>query len=131
MNIHPTQEYLREHFDYKDGQLFRKKTAGRMRKGDALGYKTDNGYIRCQLNGGKYLVHRLIWIWHNGSIEEEILIDHRDTTRDNNYIDNLRLATEQQNSFNRKDIKGYHWDKSSNKWRARIRVSGNYIHLAL
>ena len=64
------------------------------------------------------------------------LIDHRDGNPLNNQRFNLRPATNQQNTRNRKipitnksGFKGVYWCKVAQKWRARIRVNGEQIYL--
>lgn len=49
-------------------------------------------------------------------------------TVDNRFV-NLRIVTPQQNTFNRKNIKGYSLRKGRQKYRARIRINGKLIHL--
>ena len=54
-------------------------------------------------------------------------IDHIDNNKLNNNIENLRVATQQQNMWN-KNCKGYSFDKKNNKWRVRISVDGKSIN---
>lgn len=63
-------------------------------------------------------------------------IDHKDGDGLNNTRNNLRLATKQQNSWNRKlqpsntsGFKGVSWDSEKRRWRSRIAVSGKIRHL--
>ena len=63
-------------------------------------------------------------------------VDHIDNDKSNNKIANLRWATHSQNSQNKSmmsnntsGVKGVIWDKSSNKWRARITIDGIKVHL--
>ena len=49
-------------------------------------------------------------------------IDHINGIRHDNRIDNLRLVTSQENSFNR-NCKGYS-QRENGKWRARVRIDG-------
>jgi hypothetical protein len=86
-----------------------------------------DGYIRCALQFEKksFLVlgHRLAWYLHYGILPNNS-IDHIDGNRSNNKIDNLRDVTTQQNQWNRTTAKGYHWDKSINKFKTQIRING-------
>lgn len=50
-------------------------------------------------------------------------IDHKDGNKLNNLDSNLRFATHQQNVWN-KYSKGIYWDKSRNKWVARLYANG-------
>jgi hypothetical protein len=52
----------------------------------------------------KFYVHRLIWAFHHGSLNG-MDVDHIDGNRDNNKIENLRLATRQQNNQNLRKAK--------------------------
>ena len=56
-------------------------------------------------------------------------VDHIDGQKTNNCINNLRLVTNQQNSFNRTTAKGFHFDKQRQKYKAQIRLNGKDIHL--
>ena len=50
------------------------------------------------LCGEKHYVHRLIWLWHYGTLPE--YIDHIDGDTFNNRIENLRECTMSQNLGN-------------------------------
>ena len=78
-------------------------------------------------------MHRLILGAQSGQ-----LVDHRDGDGLNNQRANLRFATHRQNSThrirgprNRSGYRGVSWDKSSNKWRASIRLDGRVVHLGM
>jgi len=51
-------------------------------------------------------------------------IDHINGNSKDNRIQNLRKATNQQNSINRKHVKGFSFVKRSEKWEAAIRFNG-------
>lgn len=100
--------------------------------------KTYNGYkkIHFKSNGTMHNIrlHRLVffihfpsWNIYDGSNDNSI--DHIDGDKLNNNSANLRCVTNQENTFNRTKAKGYHWNKSQNKWRAQICVNGKKIHL--
>ena len=81
--------------------------------------------------------------WENGkkgkiSMSREILglnegdkrqSDHKDHNTLDNRISNLRIVTSQQNTWNRKNPKGYCWDKTNQIYDARIGLNGKRIHL--
>ena len=124
-NITLEQSLLQEIFEYKDGNLIRKnKVAGCLHK---------SGYRQIKVNNVIYPAHRLIWIFHNGSINENMQIDHINGIKDDNRIENLRLVTVQQNSWNRSRLtaKGYTWNKDVSKWQASIWVNGKMNYLGL
>jgi len=85
-------------------------------------------YKTIEIKGRKYKVHRVIYKIHNPdwNIDDNSnfnLIDHIDRDGLNNNIDNLRVVTNQQNSFNR-NFKGYSFDKRHNSYRVRIMIDG-------
>ena len=94
-----TQSELIEMFDYKDGQLLRKNNITKQKK-LAIGSVSVNGYIETSINYKRYLLHRLIWLYHYGYFPK--CIDHIDGNRRNNRIENLREATFSQNALNMK-----------------------------
>lgn len=120
-----TQKRLRELFKYEDGFLIRiAKTSNNTKVGDIAGTSTDTtGYAVVRIDGATQKVHRMIWIYHNGKIEDKYIIDHKDKDKSNNKIENLRKVTKQENSFN-SSAKGYYYHKKLKKWRAMIGING-------
>ena len=80
------------------------------------------------------LLHRYIYGLKNGTIPEEMVIDHEDQDKANNQLNNLRLANKSQNQHNvslRKDsitkIKGLSIDARPNRrpaLRAEVKFKG-------
>lgn len=106
----PPLNRLRELFSYcpESGQLLRLKSASpNARKGDPAGSPHNAGYLQVQVDGQKWLVHRLAWALQTGEDPGEMEIDHRDGNRSNNAWSNLRLATPSQNRANR-SVRGFH-----------------------
>lgn len=92
---------------------------------------TKNGYVKLSLwkEGKRHslLGHQLAWfIYYNEIVE---LIDHKDTDKTNNAIDNLRKATKSQNAMNMKNTKGYCRCKRNGKYEAYINLNGKKKHL--
>jgi hypothetical protein len=71
----------------------------------------------------------MIWIYHNGEIDKDLCVDHINGNKDDNSIGNLRLVTNQENSFNRPNAKGYYWNKPTNKFKAEIKLNGKKTSL--
>ena len=116
---------LKELFKYENGLLIRiVKTSNNTKVGDVVGTSTDTaGYAMVTIDGAIQKVHRMIWIYHNGAIEDKYIIDHKDRNKSNNKIENLRKVTKQENSFNT-NAKGYYYHKKLKKWRAMIGIDG-------
>lgn len=107
----------------------------RGKKDREVGYINSAGYRSTSIYGKRYLVHRLIYIYHHGDISNKC-IDHIDHNKLNNKIENLRAVSHQQNLKNRKissnNASGYHGVSkiaSSDKWRAYIVVDNIQIRL--
>jgi len=129
-----SQEYLHTLFDYKDGHLhWKNKTVdflGRSKShfnGKPAGTLNNNGYYRVMLNKKNYLIHRLIYLYHNGFMPN--FLDHIDNNPLNNCIENLRPATKSQNCRNQKTpknnksgVKGVIWHKTHKKWMAYLQT---------
>jgi len=121
----PPQKTIKDFFDYKNGQLIRKKDSGfRWKIGSIAGSKDKQGYISVYMNGYLYKAHRLIYAWHNGNFTDDLFVDHINGNPDDNRIKNLRLVTHQENHFNRTKEKGISFMKQRNKWRSQIQANG-------
>jgi hypothetical protein len=120
-----------KYFYYKEGHLYRKIATGPTTKvGDKAGGINGKGYICVRLFNKKFMAHRIIWEMHYGEIPEGFEVDHKDMSKANNSIENLRLATRSQNMLNKKVIstnssgyRGVSWNKAAEKWQARIFVN--------
>ncbi|MDD1625982.1 MAG: HNH endonuclease [Methylococcaceae bacterium] len=69
------------------------------RAGGIAGCLNHDGYIHIKINGKSYLAHRLAW-FYTYEVWPRNKLDHRDTIRHHNWIDNLREATKKQNNQN-------------------------------
>ena len=124
------KDLLHELFDYEDGQLINKFTRNsRAVKGKIAGCKKARGYTNVCINSKHYLLHRLIWIYHNGDIKDGLLIDHINCDKSDNRIENLRLVTHQENNLNNPNAKGYTHQKGKNRWNAFIGLNGKQKYL--
>jgi len=124
----PTQEAVCEIFHYEpEGVLTYKETYhSRSLKGTVAGVYVTKGYRYVSVNSKRYLVHRLIWTYHNGNIPEGYVIDHKDRDTTHNAICNLRCISETHNKWNN-NAKGY--TKAKGKFRAQIKANGKEIPL--
>ena len=128
---HPSQKELQSVFDYKDGQLIRKSTGKKIGTPLKMTWGT---YIKAQINGVRYSLHRLIWIHQFGDIKNSDKIDHIDGNTLNNTIENLRVVSDRINAHNRKDKKPT-WCIKTTKYkheatyRAYSKISGK-LHYA-
>lgn len=100
-----TQERILSKFNYnpETGEITRKRSGKIIKSTDQDGYivVSDFEYGRNDRMRGA----RLVWVMHNGDIPEGMVVDHKNRIRTDNRLDNLRLATVQQNAANatRKD----------------------------
>jgi HNH endonuclease len=77
------------------------------------------GYFQLLVDHRKYAAHRLAWLWMTGAGPKGE-IDHRNGDRGDNRWANLRDVTRRQNNLNRQGDVGASFDKTRNKWTARI-----------
>ena len=132
---------LREHIccDPNTGILtWQKVLSNRGVVGSECGSNLDSkGYKRVCFDGKQYRAHRVVWALHYGEIPLS-QIDHINGNRLDNRICNLRLASNQENSFNTKIKKnntsgctGVTWSQNAKKWMAQIVVNNKTIYLGI
>jgi len=117
-----TQERVKELFEYSDGRLVRRITTHyNSKKGDTAGCPHGNGYLDVRIDGKRYYVHRVIFLYHHGYLPK--YVDHKDTNKACNLISNLRPCSKSENSINRKA-------QPNNKLGIKnVCVDGNYYNV--
>ena len=108
-------------YSYKWGKCKMLKPAVNSR-GYYLVFLSKNGNEKC------FKVHRIVAQAFLSDYKEYLQVDHIDRNRLNNNISNLRMATHQENMFNR-NVKGYTWRKDIKKFQAYINVNHKRKHL--
>tara|TARA_R110000824_G_C15038430_1_gene660129 strand:- start:40 stop:537 length:498 start_codon:yes stop_codon:yes gene_type:complete len=120
------KEMFNNLFKYEDDKLFKKNKRNRQ----WICYNdlkpTKKGYIKIKLNGRLFMLHRVIYYFHNQEwdIYHSYLdnsIDHINENKTDNRIENLRVVNNSQNSQNKthyggKPVKGFCFCKSNNRW---------------
>jgi hypothetical protein len=133
-----TAERLREvlYYEGETGDFtWRRKISRKVVPGEPAGWVNDQGYRLISLFTCTYRAHRLAWLytygqWPTGEV------DHRNGTRADNRLANLRQATSTQNKANmkvradnRSGERGVCWDSSRKLWSARVQVNGVTLNL--
>lgn len=132
-----TQEQLLDLFEYKDGELFYKKSPlPKIKVGSKAGSITSHGYMRVSINNKKCLSHRVIFLMMNGYLPT--FIDHINMNRADNRIENLRGCSRQENNRNvscrkssKSGIKNVSWSKSTNKYQVDIMVDSKKKYIGV
>ncbi len=100
MNLKEIKDYPNYSFDLDNNMVYSHY------KNRHLKYDICGKYYSIQLYKNKkkkkFDIHRLVYEAHNGIIPIGYFIDHKNNDRTNNNIENLRLATHSENSWNRK-----------------------------
>ena len=135
----PDRDYLLSRLDYDPHtgifiwKLDGTKSWHARANGKQAGLILNCGHRQITLHGKRYLAHRLAWLIVTGESPMSD-IDHKDRNPDNNRWSNLRLATVQQNAFNRNDyptsqIGARGISSKKGKYQAVIGVGGKDIYL--
>jgi hypothetical protein len=98
----PSQERLNQLFNYETGNLIHKYHKRFL--GKIAGRKNVCGYIILKVDGAAFYAHRLIWKMIYGDLNN-MDIDHINGIKNDNKIENLRLATRNINNENLKSAK--------------------------
>lgn len=137
MTCHPfiadlTQARLQElvTYDPATGTFVGRPAIGARRAGKTLGGINTDGYVAIDLQGRRYLAHRLAWLYVHGRWPS-LYMDHISGSRSDNRLANLREATPQLNSQNlraataksRSGVLGVRrMAKTVDRWQAVIRL---------
>lgn len=121
-------------YDPETGELRRLVTMGNRAAGQITGSVEPKGYLKVSVGKLRMKAHVIAWAIHYGQWPE-LQIDHINNNPADNRIENLRLATNQQNCANKglyrnntSGIKGVSL-RSNGKWQAGIKVNYVRIHL--
>lgn len=133
-----TSERLREILDYdpETGVLTWKiRLSHRAKVGCQAGsVSRADGYRHLKIEGGRYVAHRLVWLYMTGKWPTD-QIDHINRQRADNRWINLREASASQNMANshrRSTLpRGVSFHKPTKRYQARIRWRGHQRHLGL
>lgn len=131
-----SQSYVKETFDYVDGELFWKESKGKVKAGDKAGWAVNDTYRAVQLDGERYYEHIIVWILHNGPVPVGMFVDHvKPEESMNNRISNLRLASRSENNCNRRlfknnksGVKGVRWLPRDRMWQVRVTHQGKVYY---
>ena len=106
-----------------------------IKAGDEVGKGArKSGYSCANINHKQYYQHRLVWLYVYGEWPSKS-IDHINGIRDDNRIENLRLASLSENQQNRgrtrkkQGLMGAYKDRSSKNWYSTIMTNKVRTHL--
>jgi len=137
-----TADYLRSLLGYDPAtgvftwKVRRRGKNGRTVIGKEAGFiRANDGYRFIGIDGTTYPAQKLAWLHMTGEWPSGI-VDHANRERWDNRWSNLRAATRTENNQN-KSIRsdnqsgrtGVSYDRARDKWAARIKVGGAYLHL--
>ena len=118
---------------------WRHTTNRRLKPWDVAGSRggVKRNYIYIQIGDSNYRAHRLAWLYMTGEWPLH-LVDHIDGDGLNNAWENLREATNKQNSENKSvrsnvvsGMRGVHLIPAKNKWKATVTHEGKQHYLGL
>jgi hypothetical protein len=131
------KELVKQLFDYRDGNLYWKNdNRAKKIKGLIAGYLKQDGYIGIRYMGKLYQAHRLVYLFHYGYLPEQI--DHINTIKNDNRIENLRPCDSSNNHLNVSMIssnssghKNVTWHKKAKKWQVGFVLKGKFKHFGI
>lgn len=121
-----TADFVRQilHYDKNTGDFFWKISRGNQytKPGMKAGFKDTYGHLGIEINGKRYLSHRLAWLYVFGHWPKN-QIDHINRIRDDNKLSNLRDVEILENLQN----KGNYKNNTSGYKGVVINKSGKFI----
>jgi len=122
-----SKEVLLDNLEYDNGQLKWKHSGPKKSKGKIAGSLRPDGRYEVTINRKRYLRSHAVWMMFNGAIPAGLDVDHRNTVKSDDRIENLRLATRSQNLQNVvrtkgkvSRFKGVSLDLKTGLWFARL-----------
>lgn len=104
------------------------------RRDGVVGSLDANGYVRACIDGKRYLLHRLAFLYMTGAFPENH-VDHVDRDKLNNSWRNLRKAVPLENNknvglrvVNTSGATGVWWEKDRCRFRVGIKTNGRTIY---
>ena len=117
--------------------VWRRSISGHIKQGCFAGSLNRQGYWTLRLDTEYYLAHRVAWFWVYGEWPKGE-IDHINSNRQDNRIDNLRDVTRSINQHNgrpyrnnKSKLKGVTYLKARRKWMAQIQRDKKHYYLGL
>lgn len=130
-----TQTRLCEVCDYdpETGNLIWKESGKKRTVGAVIGSLGSHGYLETSIDRNRYLVHRLVWLWHKGEFPVQHT-DHINHIRTDNRIDNLRAVSNRENNYNQSKRtkpttsrwRGVSWDTGRQIWKSALKSAKGY-----
>jgi len=130
-----TQDEVRTLFVYESTGMLRKVVEARKPYPWRKAGK-DGRYLLTTFAGKSYYLHRLIWLYHNGTTPP--MLDHINGDTRDNRIENLRACTNAQNQYNSRrksnnqsGHKGvvFHPKCTLKPWQAKVVIGGRVMSL--
>ena len=130
----PAVEELKEYYKYvpETGELFLIKArcnADKEKVGKpigSLGGPERRKTWTIKHKGKSYYISRIAWILMTGTDPGSLLVEHRNRNAQDNRWENLRLASEVENNYN-KIFVGYSKRKDTGFYRVRVTLDGTRI----
>lgn len=127
-----TADRARELLEYsvQHRGLIWRVTRSKAKAGSLAGRPDKDGYLIIGIDGKRYKAHRVVYLMHHGAFPDGD-VDHIDCDKQNNLIENLRVADASQNRCNVRlqvvnstGFKGVHFNKNARRYRSIIKFKG-------